>query len=149
MPDKADNDTYNDIIDLTYPFQLKHPRMTPDNRAAQFSAFAALSGHEAAISETARLTDKRIDLDEGRKHILNAKLQIISENILEVPIITITYFLPDDRKDGGTYRTITESVKKVNEHEKTIVTTTGRVIPIEDIYALEGEMFCRLEDSND
>lgn len=86
MPDKTDNDTYNDIINLMYPFQLKHPRMTLNNRAAQFYAFAALSGHDAAISETARLTDKRIDLDEGRKDILNTKLQIISENILEAPI---------------------------------------------------------------
>lgn len=148
MPNETSNESYKDILDLVYPFQLKHLRMNAESRAAQFSAFAALSGYDAAISETARFTDKRIDLDEGQKEILNAKLQVISDNVLKQPTITITYFLPDDRKDGGAFRTIAQSIKKVNEYEKTIITTAGCIIPIEDICGLEGEIFRHLEDFN-
>ena len=141
MSSERDKCAYDDIIDLAYPFQLRHPRMGQKDRAAQFSAFAALSGYDAAISETARITDERIDLDEDAKGDLNAKLRIIGDNISALPLITITYFLPDDKKYGGAYVTVSENVKKIDEYEKVIVTTAGLVIPIDDVYALEGELF--------
>lgn len=140
--------TYDDIIELAYPFQLKHPRMRQNDRSAQFSAFAALSGYDAAISETARVTDKRTDLDEDAKKELNTKLQIIGDNIAELPLITITYFLPSDKKDGGVYLTVSENLRKIDEYEKNIVTTTGLVIPIGDIYDLKGELFSYLESTD-
>ena len=100
---------YEDIINLPHPVSKKHPRMSLYDRAAQFSPFAALTGHNAAIIETARLTEKKIRQSEDAISILNEKLHIITENLGAE--VTITYFLPDDRKEGGAYVRHTGAVK--------------------------------------
>jgi len=115
--------------------------MSSSDRAAQFSPFAALTGHGAAVKETARLTDKRIELDEGIKDNLSHRMQIVSESIKEQPEISITYFKPDAKKNGGEYVTAISSVKKIDKHERVIVMTDGTLIPINEIISIEGEIF--------
>lgn len=132
-------DKYEDIINLPHPVSKKHPRMSLYDRAAQFSPFAALTGHNAAIIETARLTEKKIRQSEDAISILNEKLHIITENLGAE--VTITYFLPDDRKEGGAYVRYTGAVKKIDRYVNSVVMTDGTVIPVEDISEIEGEMF--------
>lgn len=134
---------YDDIIHLPHHRSKKHAPMPLIDRAAQFSPFAALTGHDAAIKETARLTGKRIELDEYEIAVLDEKLQRIKlqldskrgDNIqLKImPEITVTYFQPDMRKDGGEYVTVTGNVKKMDEYTKSLVMSDGTRILIEDI----------------
>lgn len=128
---------YDDIIDLPHPTSTKHPRMPLADRAAQFSPFAALTGHEAAIRETARLTDRRVELDEDEKAALDRKLRLLTEHLAERPAVRITYFQADQRKDGGSYETSSSSIKKLDDVERVVVMTDGRRIPIDDIYEIE------------
>lgn len=128
---------YDDIIDLPHPTSQKHPRMPASDRAAQFSPFAALTGHEAAIRETARLTDRRVELDEDEKTALDRKLRLLTEHLTERPPVRITYFQADRRKDGGSYETAEGAMKKVDEIARMVVLTDGRRIPIDDIYEIE------------
>lgn len=132
---------YDDIIHLPRHVSSTRPRMSAINRAAQFSPFAALTGHGAAVKETARLTDKRIELDECIKDDLSHRMQIVSESIKEQPEISITYFKPDAKKNGGEYVTAISSVKKIDKHERVIVMTDGTLIPIDEIISIEGEIF--------
>ena len=115
--------------------------MSATDRAAQFSPFAALTGHEAAIAETARLTDARPILDESRKMELNDRLQIILEHISLKPETAITYFVPDEKKAGGSYQQVLGTVKKFNETGHTIVMENGTVIPVNDILEIESPVF--------
>ena len=126
-------DKYNDIINLPHHRSEKHPRMTMINRAAQFSPFAALTGHDAAIKETARLTDERIELDESAKAIIDKKLQFIEENIKNKPVISVTYFEPDERKKGGEYVTETSAVNKIDSYTGCLVMQSGHIISIDEI----------------
>lgn len=130
---------YDDIINLPHHVSSTRAKMPISDRAAQFSPFAALTGYDAAVKETARLTDERIELDESSKTILNEKLQIIMERIQERPEITVTYFLPDEKKAGGAYANVTGCVKKIDEYERTVVMTDGTKIPIDHIYEIAGE----------
>ena len=132
-------DKYNDIINMPHHRSEKHPQMSMINRAAQFSPFAALTGHDAAIKETARLTDERIELDESAKAIVDERLQYIEENIKSVPVVTITYFVPDERKSGGEYLTVMGKVKKIDSSTNCIIMTDGAVISICEILNIEGE----------
>ena len=109
------------------------PRMSIQDRAAQFAPFAALSGHGAAIRETARLTDQRIELEEDQLVVLNEQLQKIMDRVGEHPEVSVLYFKPDGKKDGGAYVTVTGKVKKIDEIERTIVFVDKTVIPIGDI----------------
>ena len=122
---------YEDIINLPYP--RKPRRMSNYDRAAQFSPFAALTGFEAAIQETARLTDRRIDLDEGGKALLDEKLRLIGENIQDAPEIRVTYFRPDLRKAGGAYVEKSGRVKKLDAYSRSIVFLDGAALRLEDI----------------
>ena len=134
-------DNYEDIINMEHPTSKKHPRMSMYARAAQFSPFAALTGHDAAIEETARLTDTRLELDEDTLSRLNAKLNIIRENVgTDVPV-TITYFVPDERKDGGSYQTVIGTVKRIDEYEQLIILNDGTKIPIYEISLIESDIF--------
>lgn len=130
-------DEYDDIINLPHHVSKTRPHMSAIDRAAQFSPFAALTGHDAAIKETARLTDKKIELDEYMKDALRKRLQIISEHIWKQCEVTITYFKPDLKKKGGSYLTITGTVKKIDEFERFIIMTDGKVIPIDDVFSIE------------
>lgn len=132
---------YDDIINLPRPISTKHPKMSALDRAAQFSPFAALTGYEAAISETARLTDTRPELDENKKEELDDRLQIIREHISLEPEIVITYFVPDSRKEGGSYIQAVGIVKKLDEAEHKVIMKNGTIISINDIYGIEGSIF--------
>lgn len=133
--------TYDDIIHLPHHVSTKHPHMALIDRAAQFSPFAALTGHGAAIKETARLTDERVELDEYMKNVLSNKLQIIAERLKDKLEIEITYFQPDEKKNGGAYVTAAGSVKKIDEYERIVVMTDRKEISIDDIVAIEGQIF--------
>jgi hypothetical protein len=104
------------------------------DRAAQFSPFAALTGHKKVTQETARLTEQRTELDDYFKAELNQKLRTIIETPLQA---TITYFVPDSKKEGGKYVTVTGAVKKYDEYNNTIKTTDGTVIYIGNIANIE------------
>ena len=132
---------YDDIIHLPHHVSTTRPHMAVIDRAAQFSPFAALTGHDAAIKETARLTEERVELDEYMKESLNGKLQIIVERLKEQPEIKITYFRPDEKKDGGAYVTDSGTVKKIDGYKRIVVMTNRTEIPIDEIVSIEGDIF--------
>ena len=132
---------YDDILHLPHPTSNKHPRMSIRDRAAIFSPFAALSGHGAAIAETARLTDRRVELDEDTRAELDRRQAVLLEHLSEQPEITITWFRSDGRKDGGAYRTVTGRLKKVDEAARTLTLLDGTSIPLEDVAWLESAWF--------
>lgn len=136
-----DEHRYDDIIDLPHHVSTKHPHMAPIDRAAQFSPFAALTGHDAAIKETARLADERVDLDEDSKAFLDGRLQILREHLSERPDVTFTFFTPDARKNGGSYITVTGKVKKIDLYEAKIILDEGKAISIDDIVSIDGNIF--------
>lgn len=132
---------YDDIINLPHPTSVKHPRMPLSDRAAQFAPFAALSGHSAAIAETARLTDQRIELEEDDLAELDRRICLLLDRIREQPEVTITWFQPDDKKEGGRYIRTTGRMKKIHEAEHVLILTDGSKIPIGDIAEIESECF--------
>lgn len=134
-----DDHRYDDIINLPHHVSSKHSHMPALDRAAQFSPFAALTGHDAAIKETARLTDEYMELDEDRKEEIDRQLQEIREHLSEMPEVTITYFVQDERKEGGSYLTVSGRVKKLDEY-------AGRVI-LEDNISVEIDKICMVESS--
>ena len=131
---------YDDIIGLPHPRSATRPHMPLTDRAAQFSPFAALTGYEAVIAETARLTGRRIEPDEDVKAAISRKLQTVAEHIRERPEITVTWFRPDEKKDGGAYITVTGAVRGIDEYSRAILMMDGTRVPICDIAALEGDL---------
>jgi len=126
-----------DIINLPHHVSRVHPQMPIKNRAAQFSAFATLSGYDSEINETARFTEERIILTEDEKSIINERMQIIKEKICENTFVTIKYYVKDERKSGGSYKSISGSIKRIDEYEFTVKFTDGTIIQIKDIYSIE------------
>lgn len=115
------NNPYEDIMHLSRPVSPRHLPMSMHDRAAQFSPFAALTGYDAAIEETARLTDRQAELAESSKEALDKKIRAIQNVIDAMPEVTVTFFEPDLRKTGGAYRTITGRVKKIDEYNKALI----------------------------
>lgn len=138
------NDRYDDIIHLPHHISKTRPQMSMMDRAAQFSPFAALTGYDAAIKETGRLTDEKIELDEETKAVLDRKQSYLSDMISVQPEITVTYFLPDERKSGGTYLSVTGKLKRIDEYERMMILTDGKKIPLDDIMDIESNLFCEL-----
>lgn len=132
---------YDDIIHLPHHESTKHPKMPALDRAAQFLPFAALTGHNAAIMETARLTSSRAELDEIRKEELDEHIQIIKGQLAHKPQVCITYFVPDAKKEGGAYFTITGTIRKIEETRHQIIMENGTVIPMDDVYEIESTLF--------
>ena len=128
---------YADIIDMPHYKSPTRGRMSVSDRAAQFSPFAALTGYDSAVEEAARLTDRKIELSEDMKTILNEKLQMIREKLGDRPTVTVTYFLPDEKKEGGAYVTVSGPVREISEYERAMVFTNKTVIPIDDIIEIE------------
>ncbi|MCI8486277.1 MAG: hypothetical protein HFJ20_04145 [Clostridia bacterium] len=124
---------YNDIINLEHHISKIHKQMSLENRAVQFAPFSALTGYDEAIKETARITQDRIELDEELKHTLNKKIICINNQISSNPKVTITYFVPDSKKLGGKYQTITGNVRKIDKYNKIIMLINGLKIPIIEI----------------
>ena len=137
---------YDDIINLPHHVSTTRPYMAVIDRAAQFSPFAALTGHSAAVKETARLTDERVELDENMKDVLSNRLQIIADRIQEHPEIEITYFQPDEKKNGGTCVTVISTVKKIDEYGRMLLMTDGTGISIDVIFSMEGQIFETIYD---
>lgn len=135
---------FDDIINHKYIKSTSRRHMTMVERAAQFGAFRAVVGHEDALYETARLTDEKIEIDEYTKVELNDKLQILA-TANKPEEVSITYFVPDGRKQGGSYLTITDVVAKIREYERVVVMEDGIQIPIDDIVAIEGRQFNEME----
>lgn len=132
---------YEDIINLPYKKSSKHPNIPRANRAAQFAPFAALNGYDAAVREQARLTDKRVELDEYIKTDLNAKLCLIQRSINDKPEISLIYFQEDSLKDGGSYIRTNGQVKKIDGYEELIVMEDNRKIYIRDIVEINCKLF--------
>ena len=132
-------DDYSDIINLSRPVS-KRPRMSLEQRSAQFAPFAALTGYEGQVKETARLTNKKIEINEELKEILNQKIQLIQKKIKEQPQIEITYFIPDSKKDGGRYETICNTIKKIDMYTNEIIMLDGTRIDIDDIIDIQGNL---------
>ena len=129
--------TYKDIIDHPHYQSKTRPHMTMLNRAAQFAPFAALSGYEESVRETERLTDRRIEPDEAMIAELNDKLQYLYLTKSSHPHVTITYFVKDPRKDGGSYETISGTIKNIDAVFADVVMDDGSLVPIKDIHAIE------------
>ena len=136
-----DINKYDDIINLPHHRSTTHPHMSLMDRAAQFAPFAALTGHDEAIAETGRLTEEQMLLDESTVEILNDKLQILKHKINEKPEVTITFFRPDEKKEGGAYVSHTGSLKKIDEYHRTILMMDGTEIEWEQILEIESEVF--------
>lgn len=142
---------YDDMLDLPHYQSSTRPHMSIANRAAQFSPFAALTGYDDEISETARLTDEKIELSDSAKDRLDKKLRIIAEHLDQRPTVSITYFVPDTRKVGGSYTTDTGIVKRIDmlEHKVVFYAETGisdgNSILIDTIIEIDSAVFLWLE----
>ena len=130
--DKVNHD-YDDIINLPHYEPKHHPRMSMWNRAAQFAPFAALTGYDAAIQESGRLTDDWVGLSESGNVEMNRKMELIVSMLPEHPSVTIEYFVPDRHKAGGSYQSFTGNVKRIDELEKCIEFTDGKRVPLDAI----------------
>lgn len=140
---------YEDIIHLPHHVSETHPRMSLYDRAAQFSPFAALTGHGAAIRETARLTEHRVELDEETRGRLNEQCRLLLRWVSkkQYPVLAVTYFQPDEKKSGGSYVTVKGKVRKIKEYEKLLVMEDGTEIPMEEITEITGEVFREWEET--
>ena len=126
---------YEDIINLPHHVSKKHPQMSLEARSVQFAPFAALTGYDAAVKETARLTSERIEIDEDFKIIIDEKIQEIKRN-LNMNIkqkIFVTYFVPDMKKSGGEYVSKEGNVRKLDEYRQLIILEDKTEIPIEEV----------------
>ena len=139
------NGKYDEIMGLPHHVSKTRPQMPMADRAAQFAPFAALTGYDAAIKETGRLTDERIELDVEALSALDMKYQLLMEALDEAPEVTITYFQPDERKAGGKYVSAVGAVKKIDDFERRITMRDGTRIPMDDVLSIDGELFSSLE----
>jgi len=128
---------YDDILYLDYPTPNTRKRMTMSDRAAQFSAFAALTGYDEAIEETARLTDPKALLSEDEQNVIGEKLAYLKEKMSEKPFVRIVFFVPDALKSGGRYVQAEGEVRKIREFEKNILLSGGEEIAFDDILFID------------
>lgn len=132
------SDTYDDILYLPHPTSRTHPRMSRQDRAAQFSPFAALTGYEDTVKETARLTEERPILTEDEMAELDTRLRLAMELGAEV---TVTWFRPDSRKSGGSYVTATGRIRKADEIQRILTMENGTRIPVDEVTAVDSSIF--------
>lgn len=128
---------YEDIIRLPHHVSRRHPRMSAMARAAQFAPFAALTGHEAALAETRRLTEGRIELSEEEAERLDARLQQLRAVLEEEPRVTVEYFRPDDKKEGGACLTYSGHLRRIDEQRRLLIFAEGTQIPIPELLDIE------------
>ncbi len=129
-------ESYEYIINFPHFEPKYHPRMDAYSRAAQFAPFKALIGYEDDIKETSRLTDKKIEISEDKKKQMNENLFFLKGNIKEKWIVTLTYFVPDSKKEGGIYQEYEGIIKAINETNHTLIFTSGKKIQFDDIYQI-------------
>lgn len=138
-------DNYDDLLNLPHPTSKTHPRMSRLDRAAQFSPFAALTGYDDAVKETARLTDQRLELSEDELAALDERLRLALAWEDDPPLVSVTWFQPDQHKEGGSYTTTQGRIRKVDEVKRVLILTDGSKIPVDDIAELDSEVFDREE----
>lgn len=131
---------YDDIINLNRPAS-NHPYQSIESRASQFAPFAALVGYDSEIKETARLTGKKVELDDSFKEIISNKLNYLNDHISENHEVTVTYFIKDNKKSGGKYKDKTGLIKRIDMVNQTIKFTDNTIIKIKDIIDIKGEIF--------
>lgn len=127
---------YDDIIDLPHHVSKTRKPMSLYNRAAQFAPFAALTGYDDAIEETARLTETKVELSDELKNDLNQKINFIKNNIKVHPEITIKYFVLDNKKSGGIYKSLTSIIKKVDDFNKCLIFADNTNVYFDDIISI-------------
>ncbi len=127
---------YDDIINLPRPVSKKHSPMPMSKRAAQFLPFAALTGFEGEIAETGRLTQAAPELGEDALVALDRQLALLRQRLPEQPEVTITRFVPDEKKDGGQYETLTGRVRRLDEPNRTLSLTDGARIDLDTVVEL-------------
>ena len=130
---------YEDIMNLRRPQYPDHPPMSIHDRAAQFSPFAALVGYDDAVAETARLTDRRREISEEELRELNEAVASLSECIATRPLVTVDYFIPDARKEGGRYESKTGNLRTIDTYHREVVFTDGEKISLDLMYAIKRE----------
>lgn len=135
---------YDDLIYLPHPVSRKHPPMSAMDRAAQFSPFSALTGYEAVLREAGRLTDSRAELSEYSRDILDQKQKILLGAAPAHPEITVTYFIPDRRKQGGAYGTLKGNLKKIDLARRVIILLDGTEVSLDDVTDIQCELFAGL-----
>ena len=128
---------YSDIINLPHHVSKNHPQMPMEARAAQFAPFAALTGYDTVIHETARQTDKQVELEEYDNERLNRLFSELMDSLEEHPMVTVSYFKSDEHKAGGAYVTVMGQLKKVDTYEQLMVMENGTAIPIGNIMDLQ------------
>jgi hypothetical protein len=133
------NRKYDDLLYLPHHQSKKHPQMSLPDRAAQFSSFAALRGHEEAIQEKERYVARKVELSDEEKAVLNEQLLELQK--ADHPTVSVTYFIPDDRKSGGIYVTVTGMVQKIETEQKFIMLSDHFAIPLDDIIAITEDLF--------
>ena len=134
---KSQSHKYDDIINLPHHVSKSHPPMEIMDRAAQFSPFSALTGYEATAKETQRLTQPRIELDESEKLLLDKKFHQLEAELSLNPVISVTYFVPDKRKEGGAYITVSGKVSKIDYYKKNIQMESGEILSLDDIIDIQ------------
>ena len=135
---------YEDIVDLPHHVSPTRPQMSRADRAAQFSSFAALTGHDAAVRETARRTASRIDTAEDQRYELDVKQQLLAQVLPSQPEVTVTYFVPDTRKVGGAYVSVSGRLKRIDSRRRILLLDNGTEIPMDDVLELESPIFTSL-----
>lgn len=128
---------YDDIIDLPHPVSPAHPGIAPNERAAQFGSFAALTGYDDAIRETGRLTQCRMELTEDGLAELDRACRYLCRHLAEQPAVTVTWFVPDGQKSGGRYATHTGRVKRIDEHLRVMTLADGTEIDMDELSGLQ------------
>ena len=137
--------SYDDIIQLPHHVSSNHPQMSIHNRAAQFAPFAALVGYEDAVLETARLTEQRRELDAQELAELNRRMIFLAAHLAEQPEVSIEYFVPDERKTGGTYHVASGMINIISKAKRIVVMGDGSAIHMDDIVALNGAVLDSME----
>lgn len=132
---------YDDTINLPHHVSQTRPQMSMIDRAAQFSPFAALTGYDAAIKETGRLTDTKLEIGDEERDVLDRKQQYLQKIVADRPEITITYFVPDEKKAGGSYTSLTGNLKRIDYYERLFVLTDGTKIQLDEIVDIESDCF--------
>lgn len=128
---------YDDIINLPHHQSKTHPNMSLHDRAAQFAPFAALTGYDDAVKEARRLTDSKPELDENQLAELDMKLTELTERIAECPKVSVTYFEPDDKKEGGAYVTYAGKLIKIVYYKRQLIFEDGKYLDINNIIGID------------
>lgn len=144
--DQRDPHRYDDMLELPHHVSQVHPRMEPLKRAAQFAPFSALTGYEDAITEAQRLTECRVELDEDSRELLDEKIRMVMEQEKTMLEVSVTYFVPDEKKEGGAYATVSGRIRKIDSYERRIFMSDGTVIPIDEV--LDIIISCNGQDGN-